>query len=195
MWAEITAYFSKNLNCQTLVGRLPPSSDLNVALSRTVFKNSPDATAFAIYAQSRAASVFIVFSHGDQSLKVHVENTIDGGSLIRLKESIEEDIRLLRSATKKLGTKINRVTVQIHSEGNLILIGHEESFWHQLWGKLKTSILGDLLVLVGTFGGAIFLGVGEKQSLMAAVSAVFAFIIWLIIELIFERRSLEYVET
>lgn len=192
MYAEITINFRREVNRERFFGGMPRSATHHDVLSRTVFSTSLELATAAVYSRMLPSTSYIVFQDGSQALKVHVENTVDRGSIAKLKGAAEEVLRTLLDAGRNCGCKSDDAVIRLHAEGNLMQAGSEVRFWRQLGERFRETIIGDIFVTIATAVVALIYTNDWRTSMASGLAALLALFLWLIIEALSHKVRYRY---
>lgn len=193
MFAEIVIHCDRQIDPGRMTSGLPASSDIATALSKTRLGNSPELAGVAFYSLVKPGSVLVAFAVHN-TLHVHVENSLGPTSLPKLKAAVEDALEVFRDAADNCSYRVDRVSVSLHAEDNLILRGQGIDMRVRLYEKLTETVVGTCLIGFGT-GVAGWLFEGKiAQSLVAASAASLLFIAWIVIGVWLGRKGIEYVD-
>jgi hypothetical protein len=141
MYAEITIHFRDEFNRNRFFGGMPTSAGHQDVLAKTVFSRSLELASTAVYSRILPSTAYIVFEEGSQGFRVHVENTINKGSISKLKGAAEDVLRTFLDAGRHCGCRSDVAVIRIHAEDNLTQTGSKIRFWHRLGERFRETII------------------------------------------------------
>ena len=192
MYAEITIHFRDEFNRNRFFGGMPTSAGHQDVLAKTVFSRSLELASTAVYSRILPSTAYIVFEEGSQGFRVHVENTINKGSISKLKGAAEDVLRTFLDAGRHCGCRSDVAVIRIHAEDNLTQTGSKIRFWHRLGERFRETIIGDFVVTSLTAVVAYFVARDLATSMVSGLSALLALVLWLIIEVLLYKDEYRY---
>lgn len=192
MYAEITIHFADAINRDRLFQGMPVPDNPATVLDQTVFRTTPDFAAGAIYSRRMPSTVFLVFQLGADSLNVHLENTVDRGSIAKLKGAAEDIVRTMSAAGKRAQCTCDDAVIRVHAEDNLMQEGRRPSARDVLVKRFRETVVGDVLVGAATAITGLVLGVEVKNSIITGIAVIVALVVWLLIEVVAGVKRYEY---
>jgi hypothetical protein len=169
-----------------------PVAAADSALSKSVFRDTPDLLSSVIVAKLPPSRVIVIFRDSATVLKVHVEFASAKPNLSFLREIAEEAAADVGRFLATHGMKVASHKIRVYVEGDYLETGAKASWGSRLFASARKEIAGRLAVPAATFLVSLAVDSDVKRATANALAAFLGVIVWLLLTTTLEKSGYRY---